>query len=72
MSNTPEQVFALPEGAWVLKPEVFLVPGTPFPGSDLDRQTHAEVQQLVTLIYAMVACGMDFYTIKARLLATDG
>lgn len=70
-SATSESVQALPEGAWVLKPETFLVPTSPFPESDLDRQTHAEVQQIVTLIYAMVACGMDFYVIKVRILGIE-
>lgn len=67
----PETVQALPEGAWVLKPETFMVPTSPFPGSDLDRQTHAEVQQIITLIYAMLACGMDSYTIKARIMVNE-
>ena len=71
MSEKTETVQALPEGAWVLKPEIFLVPTSPWPDSDLDRQIHAEVQQIVTLIYAMIACGMDFGIIKARILVIE-
>ena len=72
MSDTPapETARALPEGAWVLSEEAFLVPSHAFAESDHHRMVHAEVQQIVTLIYAMLDCGMDFYTIKARILGT--
>jgi hypothetical protein len=72
MSNPePELVRALPEGAWVLQESIFLVPTSPWPGSDQERAVHGEVQQIITLIYAMLACGMDMYTIKTRLLGID-
>jgi hypothetical protein len=69
--DTNNTVQALPEGGWVLSPSTFLVPTSPFPASDLDRQIHGEVQQVITLIYAMLACGMDMYTIKLRVLGTE-
>jgi len=69
--NDDALVEALPEGAWVLTKEAFLVPSAPYPGTDLHRQIHADVQQIVTLIYAMLDCGMDMYTLKMRLLGTD-
>jgi len=73
MSETPQLETAqeLPDGARVLKPETFLVPTSPFPGSELERAVHADVQQIITLIYAMLACGMDAYTIKARIMVNE-
>jgi len=68
MSNAAEQVTALPEGAWVLTEAVFLVPTHPFPESDHERFVHGQVQQIVTLVYAMLACGMDISTINERIL----
>lgn len=70
-TDTPEQAAALPQGAWALTPEAFLVPTSPFPDSDLHRAVHGEVQQIITLIYAMLDCGMDAYTIKARILGVE-
>jgi len=68
---TPDVVQAQPEGAPFLVPETFLVPTHPFPDSDHQRMIHGEVQKLITLIYAMLDCEMDLYTIKARILGTE-
>lgn len=62
---------APPDGAWVLTESAFVVPTNQYPDSDLDRQIHADVQQIITLVYAMLACGMDMYTIKTRLLGVE-
>lgn len=69
--NDDKMVMALPEGAWVLGPQMFLVPTAPVELGDQQRRIHAEVQQMITLIYAMLDCGMDTYTLKLRLLGTD-
>lgn len=71
MSETPEPTTSASlEGAY-LKQEVFLVPAHPFPGSALEADTHAEIQTILNLLYAMLACGMDSYTIKARIMANE-
>jgi hypothetical protein len=64
----PETVQAQPEGAPFLVREEFLVPTHPFPDSDHQRMIHGEVQKVITLIYAMLDCGMDIETIKERIL----
>lgn len=68
---TDEDVFGIFEKqeaqavAQLLATDTFFVPPSPF----TDETVHAEIQQLLDLIYAMLACGCDFETLKMRLLA---
>lgn len=49
----------------------FVVPSLRWPGSQFEEDVHAEVQLIVTLIYAMLNCGMDAEMIKARIMKND-